>query len=536
MNISNRIPFNFKRFNTKRFWCHFVLFSFLFFGLVCFIVKISRSSKDYPVENSNPIFDALKDCLTSAGIDGENVIHRDNGTKYKETNWQWNTVNGFSKPMAYVLANDVSDVQKAVICCQQLNVRVVPKSGGHSIVKNCFGDSNSLVIDLKRLNQISPDPKQMSCEIGPGALIAGVSYTLWKEGRFMIPAGICPTVGIAGLALGGGYGYFTRLFGLASDNLLELEMVDATGNVLTINNSTNVDLFWALRGAGGGSFGIVTKLKFRMRSVPKRITYSIYLFNFDDFSQFFKSLQSSIASDTIPNNIGMLTRMSKIGIEMELLKIDLHQGNDVNVPPEHFDVESLFRSFSFPNSTKSLTWTLSYPQFVLKTTQNFCLIPLKQFSQVVNLTRHAVVGMTKVKSFYVDEMLDNDQITKLKVLLSDHLKSGSLHIEHNAINNFTGPETAFVHRGNTRCLIQLGVFFGENKPIDSDAIVAMKKVYEASKAFLKHRESYQNYLDEDIPDYLQRFYGANLKKLVQVKMRIDPGNVFHHPHSIPTHL
>lgn len=542
MNLRSRSPYKLaerpKVFRFKiilmRFRYHLVWPAFLFICLMFYAVNATTYSVFPANPNSNPNFQRLKECLTSAGVDGKNLIQRSNGTKYKQTNWQWNTVNGNVEPMAYLIANDVSDVQNAVICCQLLNIRLVPRSGGHSIVKNSFGDSNSLVIDLKRFNRVSPDPIQMSCEVGPGALAAFVTYTLWKEGEFMIPVGICPTVGLGGLALGGGYGYYTRIFGLTSDNLLELEMVDATGKLLLINNSTNEDLFWALRGGGGGSFGIVTKLKFRMYSCPKYVTYGIYKYNLDDLIQFYESLQSLITSD-LPNNIGTVTRISSNTIEMEILKFDLQNNENVS---ESFDFESLLRSFSFPSPIASLTRIQSYQEFMITTAQYYSLARIDHFSQLANITRHGRVGMTKLKSFYVDVILDNDEISKLQVLLGEYLQFGGLHIEQNlgAINNFTCSETAFIHRGTNMYHIQLEVFSGENEEINLEAISAMNTFYEASKAILKHRQSYQNYLDEDIPDYLDRYYGDNLKKLIEVKMRVDPDNVFHHPQSIPAHF
>ncbi|KAJ6647372.1 Berberine bridge enzyme-like 25, partial [Pseudolycoriella hygida] len=337
-----------------------------------------------------PNFNSLEKCLTSAGIDQEHIIRRSNETKYKEINWQWNTVNGHLEPMAYLVAKDVSYVRKAVICCQQLKIRLVPRSGGHSLVKSSFGDSDSLVIDLKRLNSISVDPDQMSCEIGTGAQAGFISYKLWKKGQFMIPTGICPTVGIGGLASGGGYGYYTRFLGLTSDNLLELEMVDAQGK-------------------------------------------------------------------------------------------------------------------------------------------------LRHPSDLANITRHCNVGMTKVKSIYVDVILDEVGISKLQTLLDAYLNFGIVHIEQNsgAVNNLTCSQTAFIHRGTNMYHIQLEVFSDAKEDVNLKAISAMNAFYESSRNVFHHRESYQNYLDEDISDYLERYYGANLRKLIEVKKRIDPGNMFHHPHSIP---
>lgn len=511
----------------SKYW-HFLLLICL--GLACFVYYIVKNARP-PLLPPKFYLNSLEDCLTSGGVDSKNIIWRDNGTKYTEINWQWNTVNGYLQPMVYLIANNVMDVQNAVICCQIFKVRLVARSGGHSLVKYGFGDSNTLVIDLKRLNQITIDPIQMNCVIGAGARTGLITYTLWRAGGFMIPVSLCPTVGISGLALGGGYGYYTRLFGLVSDNLLELEMVDATGKVLLINNSTNEDLFWALRGGGGGSFGIVTKLKFKMHSAPKNVVYGMYEYSIDDFPQYYEAWQTFITSDQ-PHNIGTLTRMHSNKIEMEIFKFYLQDKEKVNM----VEFDNIFNSSTFPTDNVRSIKQMSYREFILVTAQHYSKTPLNHPSDIANIKKHNIVGMTKVKSMYVDTILHKDKISELHDVFKEYLKFASLQIECNmgAINNFSCEETAFIHRGMNLYHIELEFVNDENAEINLEALASMNTFYEDSKAVLNHRESYQNYADQDVPDYLERYYGANLDKLIQVKRRVDPGNVFNHPQSIPT--
>src|SRR5207253_7992143 len=98
--------------------------------------------------------------------------------------------------------------------------------------------------------------------------------SLWQHG-LTVPAGTCPTVGIAGLALGGGIGFAARRFGLTCDNLVEATVVTASGRALACNAHQQPDLYWALRGGGGGNFGIVTRLVFRTHPVADVATYSL---------------------------------------------------------------------------------------------------------------------------------------------------------------------------------------------------------------------------------------------------------------------
>lgn len=501
---------------------------FLFFALSSAIYSLLHQ------DSNSSSFKALNACLTSAGIDGRNIIPRSNEDKYINLNWQWNTMNGYIQPMAYLIVDDESDIQTAVTCCQSLNVHLVARSGRHSYMKYGYGTASSLVVDLAKLNRISVDRTQMSCDIGPGALQGYIAYTLWKEGNFMITTGMCPTVGIAGFALGGGYGYLSRLIGLASDNVQELKMVDSKGQLITINNSTDRDLFWALRGGGlGGSFGIVTNFKFKMYDVFESTAFGLYEYNINDFPQFFYAWQSLIASD-VPNNVILI-----LDVFQHQILFDINIVN-WNVPENDAmasiaDIESLLTSFSFPTAENTTLKMLSYPDFLLRATEYYSIDPLTHISQLAKLTKHRYAGWKKVKSFFVEKVLNRIEIAELNTLLKEYLKTSSLFIEHygGAINNIARTETAYMHRRRKILYCLQMVSFCPNGAESIDAIAAMKQFYEMSLRLFDHRESYQNYSDEDIPDYLERYYGMGLERLIQVKRRVDPGNFFRHPQSIP---
>lgn len=501
--------------------------------LFIFIIQIGSHSLASTLKESaeeDLQFYILRGCLIAAGVNSESIHHRNSGINYDELNWQWNTLNGYVKPLAYLVPTKVSDIQKAVVCCRLSKVRIVARGGGHSYVKNGFGDSRSLIVDLMKLNQISLDPMRMRCEIGAGARLGQIAYVLWKNGNFLIPSGTCATVGISGLTLGGGFGRFGTVFGLASDNVIEMEMVDANGQLLVINNATQSDLFWALRGGGGGNFGIVTKFQFKMYSAPTSIVYVFYEYSFrKDFSSFYRSWQSFITSG-IPRHIVPYIVMKGDAIKIGLSTFNFqHQNETVN------SVTGFLKSFSFPNETDFSTKVLSYAELLLLDGQQYASAMLTNISQLENLRKDGAVGWKKVKSFFVDKILNENQIYKLKELLADYLQHTELHVEPGggAINSLSRSDTAFMHRGNNFFQIQLKVFTAQNEPPNLKANRAMKMFYERSKSIFSHHESYQNYLDQDIDDYLQRYYGANLKRLIQIKRQIDPDNVFHHPQSIP---
>ena len=169
------------------------------------------------------------------------------------------------RPAAVVRCATVEDVVHAVRFAREADLSMVPRGGGH-----CFAGRSSttgLVLDLGRLRAVQVD-RAGRATVGAGARLAQVYASLQVHGR-TLPAGCGPTVGITGLTLGGGIGLLGRRFGLTCDHLVAAEVVLADGRVVRCDERTQPDLFWALRGAGGGQFGIVTRLVLETVQVPQ---------------------------------------------------------------------------------------------------------------------------------------------------------------------------------------------------------------------------------------------------------------------------
>ncbi len=172
-----------------------------------------------------------------------------------------------NNPVAVATASTVQDVQTCVRAAAG-RVSLAARSGGHSYAGYSVPESG-LVIDLAALNKI--DVQGGKAVIGAGAKLKDVYAALARAGR-ALPAGSCPTVGIAGLTLGGGIGVLARKYGLTCDHLSSAQVVAADGRVLTASASSEPDLFWALRGGGGGNFGIVTEFTFDTDPAPAELT------------------------------------------------------------------------------------------------------------------------------------------------------------------------------------------------------------------------------------------------------------------------
>ncbi|GAA2822437.1 FAD-binding protein [Kribbella solani] len=173
-------------------------------------------------------------------------------------NPRWDSVH----PAAVVKAADVADVQKAINFARANKLVLVPKSGGHSYV-GASTIANGMQVDVGALRGLSYSNGILT--VGAGARLYDVHAFLDRYGR-SLPTGTCPTVGVAGLTLGGGMGIHTRTFGLTCDRVVSMGVFTADGRSHNVSATSDPELFWALRGGGGGNLGVVTS--FRFATIP----------------------------------------------------------------------------------------------------------------------------------------------------------------------------------------------------------------------------------------------------------------------------
>ncbi|MFE5286097.1 FAD-binding oxidoreductase [Nocardia sp. NPDC056611] len=217
---------------------------------------------------------------TPAGsVDWEGLRQRLAGTLnlpsdsgYGTAKLAFNPVFDSRRPAAVAQVTNASDVQACVNAAASARIPVAARSGGHSYGGYSTPD-NGLVVDLGSMSGVEVKPDGTAV-IGAGARLMDVYSALAKAGR-CLPAGSCPTVGIAGLTLGGGLGVLTGKYGLTCDNLISAQVVTADGTVRTASATSEPDLFWALRGGGGGNFGIVTSFTFTTVAAPRLAVFQV---------------------------------------------------------------------------------------------------------------------------------------------------------------------------------------------------------------------------------------------------------------------
>ena len=187
----------------------------------------------------------------------------------------WNAM-AARTPAVVVQPDSARDVAEAVGFARENGLLLSVKGGGHNIAGTSIAEGG-LTLDMSRMHEIVVDPDARLAEVGPGCLLRDVDRATQQHGLATV-LGFISEVGVAGLTLGGGFGYLMRRFGWAVDNLEEVEIVTADGEIRTADREQNSELFWALRG-GGGNFGVVTRFVFRLHEVGPMVTGGLVLWD-----------------------------------------------------------------------------------------------------------------------------------------------------------------------------------------------------------------------------------------------------------------
>ena len=230
--------------------------------------------------------------IETAGLDGgrikltseelEELDSRVQGRLLGPGEQGWNDAvaiwNGMAAKTPALILQPISahDVAAAVSFARDHGLLVSVKGGGHNIAGISIAEGG-LTLDMSRMREITVDPEARLARVGPGCLLGEVDQATQAHGLATV-LGFVSETGVGGLTLGGGFGYLTRRFGWTVDNLAEVEVVTADGQVRTANRDENAELFWALRG-GGGNFGVVTRFSFRLHQVGPTITGGLIIWS-----------------------------------------------------------------------------------------------------------------------------------------------------------------------------------------------------------------------------------------------------------------
>jgi hypothetical protein len=403
-------------------------------------------------------------------------------------------------------------VSLAVQWARQHDFPLASRGGGHSY--EGFSSCPGIMIDVRKMDAVVIDSATQTARVGAGALLGDVAEKLWAQ-RFALPAGTCKPVGIAGLTLGGGHGLSSRKFGLTCDNLLAAHLVDANGNKLNASATENPDLFWALRGGGGGNFGIVTEFMFKIHPVDRVIAFRIIWPN-NYPTNSLKRWQSFAPS--APDEIGSVFVMSGgrgsiTGVRCSGLYLPATAGETSTVSALRTHLSSLL--------------SLGDPTF---TTRQFTYIEAARYFAGSGDPDRVYF---KAKSDYSVAAWSNDTVSTFINSLRNSASpvTGIFEAYGGAINRVGETDTAFPHRGETRFCLQYYSEWSSSSSTNGN-MTAIRALYSAMRPHLPGY-SYVNYIDLDLINYASAYYKTNLPRLKAVKQQYDPDNVFHFAQSVP---
>jgi FAD/FMN-containing dehydrogenase len=422
------------------------------------------------------------------------------------------------RPTAIVRCTTPADVVEAVACARGAGLAIATRSGGH-----CFAGRSTtrgLVIDVSPLSSV--ELQGTVATVGAGATLGAVYTRLESEGR-TIAAGSCPTVGIVGLTLGGGLGVLGRTYGLTSDQLLEAEVVLADGRIVDCDVERHDDLFWALRGAGAGRLGVVTRLAFRTVPVPEltcfRMGWPISSANavLEAWQAWSPQAPSELAASLLLNTFGDLGR-----------------------PPT---ITLFGASLGTPSETASLVDQLAVRARADPVPSTLDQLPYAAARQV--LTEQAP-GLEQPgtpsdsepppaavfnKSEFFRKSLPRDAIeTLVDHFTADRVDGQARELDltpwGGAYNTPKPHATAFAHR-NERFLLKHAVSLdAASSSGERDAA----RAWLTRSWALAHRHGsggvFPNFADPDVDPWATAYYRGNRNRLLQIKARYDRDNVF----------
>ena len=425
--------------------------------------------------------------------------------KYDEARKVYNAMID-KRPAAIIRCTDVADVITAVKIAKENSLRLAIRGGGHNGAGLAVCD-DGLVIDMSRRHGVRVNPKQRTVQVESGCIWGDVDHAAHAFG-LAVPSGIISTTGVAGLTLGGGTGYLTRKFGLTVDNLLEADMVLADGSFVTVSQSENEDLYWAIRG-GGGNFGVVTSFTFRAHPV-NTVYAGPMLWNPDKAVEVMKWFREF--SVKAPEDL--------YGFFMFM-----------NVPPAPPFPEKLHG-----RTMCGIMWCYSGPM----ENAEKAMSPVHQISPpelnfVGPMPFPALQSMFDLllppglqwywRGDFLNEL--SDEAIKLHLKYGTELPS-PLSLVHfypidGAVQRVPKNATAFSYREAKWSMVICGV---DSDPAKKDSITKWTKEYWEALHPFSAGGAYVNFMMEEGLNRVEATYRDNYKRLSEIKRKYDPTNLF----------
>jgi FAD/FMN-containing dehydrogenase len=416
-------------------------------------------------------------------------------------------------PDAVARPVDARDVRDAVRWALGSGTRVRARSGGHSYAGYSTLE-HGVVLDLRKLNHIQFDRRRGIASVGAGAQMIDVLHALAPHGA-TLPTGSCPSVGVSGVTLGGGMGLAGRAFGLTCDHLAGAQIVTPDGRL----READRELLWGLRGGGGGNFGIVTRFDFKVRPLPGAASY------------FFVSWPWSSVAEAVVAWLAWAPHADSRATSI----LHLNAGGDrVSVgasgqylgPPTDLD-RGLLAPLTGVEGALVSTGSQDYLGLQLRWAG--CLTTPYPACHTAGSAPHGALPREsfEAKSDYLARPLSGAAAEGLAAALEARAaRAGSGAVLFDAYGGAIGRvapnATAFVHR-DPLCAIQYLTYEGDDGWLNS--------TWRSMRPHVSGM-AYQNYIDPALPDWAYAYYGANLRRLRELRREVDPHRFFAFPQGI----
>ncbi len=416
------------------------------------------------------------------------------------------------RPAVIVSAMDTADVAAAVDYARENALPLAVRGGGHSVPG--FGTiDDGVVADLSGMRAVSVDPGKRTARAEGGATWGDFNAAT-HEHSLATTGGIISTTGVAGLTLGGGIGYLTRGHGLACDNLIGAEVVTADGRTVVANADENADLLWALKG-GSGNFGVATALEFQLHPLAD-IYGGPMFFELEHAGDILRWYRDFIAD--APEQFGGFPSF-QIAPPLPFIPEDRH-GDPMAMFVSCW-AGPLDEGEAIVNKIKDVAPVVA---------EHVGPMPYPALNSAFDGLLPA--GLQHYwKANFVRELTDDAIAAHLEHGPKVPVVNSTIYIYpiNGAAKRFGPDDAAFGHRDANFATVIAGMW---PDPADNEANIAWVKDYYAATAPHSEEGAYVNFAASDDQDRVRANYGSNYERLVEVKRRYDPDNLFRHNQNI----
>jgi FAD/FMN-containing dehydrogenase len=438
-------------------------------------------------------------------ISGSVIVPGD--THYDEARIIWNAMID-RKPGVIIQCSTTADVPPSIAFARKHNLEITIRGAGHNIAGNSISDGG-LVIDFSNMKNVNVDTATSRATVEPGATLGDFDAAVQAHG-LATPVGINSTTGMAGLTIGGGFGWLSRKYGMTVDNLLSVNLVTVEGVSITASADENPDLFWAVRG-GGGNFGVITQFEYALYPVGPDVLAGLIVYPLKQARQVLNRYREFTRD--APEDLSVWSVMRKAP-PLPFLPEDVHGKGIVILAfmyagdiAEGKDLVSVLNGFGEPYGEHVgvmpyTDWQQSFDPLLTPGARNYW------------------------KSHNFTELTDDVQdimINYAGTLPSPQCEIFVAHIA-GAANRVAPDEMAYGARDTKYVLNVHGRW--DAAADDETCISWSRDFFNASKPYAS-AGAYVNFMTEEEGDRVESAYGANYDRLLEVKRKYDPDNVLH---------